>query len=241
MRATSGSAAEQRRNRILRNADARPEDKRGNGNAHIAVHRQRSKPTGCHAEYDNSRGNNIITAVLTGSHQHRRVDSAADIDVERAHPQLNQHGYGKNPHQHRRERYGSRMQNAVERGFEELEADQNDDERDDQSRDVLGASVAERMLRIRLLAGNLEADNGNQAGQTVRQVVECVRRDGNRPCKQTNDQLERKQEQVACQSDRTGQHAEFFTHPRIAGVFRIADENMDKCVCHRSPFIYRIL
>ena len=56
------------------------------------------------------------------------------------------------------------MQNAVERGFKELEADQNDDERDDQSRDVLGASVAERMLRIRLLAGNLEADNGNQAG-----------------------------------------------------------------------------
>ena len=72
----------------------------GNGNAHIAVHRQRSKPAGYHAEYDNSRGNNIITAVLTGSHQHRRVDSAADIDVERAHPQLNQHGYRKNPHQH---------------------------------------------------------------------------------------------------------------------------------------------
>ena len=133
------------------------------------------------------------------------------------------------------------MQNAVERGFEKLEADQNDDERDDQSRNVLGTSVAERVLRIRLLAGNLEADNGNQAGQTVRQIVECVRRDGNRPCKQTNDQLERKQEQVACQSDRAGQHAEFFTHLRIAGVFRIADENMDKCVCHSSPFIYKML
>ena len=144
-----GGLAEQRRYRIARDADARPDDERRDQNAHIAVNRQRGETARDHAEYNDRGRDHIVAAVLTGRDEYRRVDAAAERGVEQPHPQLDEHGDRQNTGQKRGKRDGGRMNDAVERRFEEFEADQQDDERNDQAGDVLRAAVAERMLFVR--------------------------------------------------------------------------------------------
>ena len=133
----------------MRDADARPDDERRDQNAHIAVNRQRGETARDHAEYNDRGRDHIVAAVLTGRDEYRRVDAAAERGVEQPHPQLDEHGDRQNTGQKRGKRDGRRMNDAVERRFEEFEADQQDDERNDQAGDVLRAAVAERMLFVR--------------------------------------------------------------------------------------------
>lgn len=77
-----GGLAEQRRYRIVRDADARPDDERRDQNAHIAVNRQRGETARDHAEYNDRGRDHIVAAVLTGRDEYRRVDAAAERGVD---------------------------------------------------------------------------------------------------------------------------------------------------------------
>ena len=235
-----GGLAEQRRDRVAGNADARPDDERRHENAHVAVNRERGEAACHHAEHDDRGRDNVIAAVLPRGDQHGRVDETAELDVERAHPQLYEHGDRENTGQQRGKRDSRRVENAVERGLEELKADQHDDERHDKTRDVLGAAVAERMLGVRLAVRDLEANDGNHAGKAVGQVVERIGGNGNRARHQTDGQLEREQKQVARESDRARKNAVAFAHGRRAGVLRVLDKKADESLCHNNPLTDKI-
>ena len=233
--------AQQRRDRVARNAKACPHDERCNQHTDIAIHRQSGEPA-CHHAQDNHGGrDHVVAAVLPRGHKNGRVDAAANLHVKRAHPQLHQHGHRQDHHQHDRKRHRFRVDDAVDRGLEKLKAHQHDDERDHQTRDILGAAVAERVLGVRRLASYLKAHNRDQAGQAVRQVVERVRDDRDRPGQQTDDHLEHKQEHIARNADRAREHAVLLSHTHIVYIIRIADKQANERLCHNNPLEYKML
>ena len=236
-----GCLAQQGSNRVARNAKACPHDERRYQHAHVTVHRQGGELPRHHAEDDNTGRDHVVAAVLARCHQHGRVDAAADLHIKRPHPQLDQHGHRQDHHQYGGKRHRSGVDDTVERGLEKLKAHQHDDKRHDKPRDVLGAAIAERVLGVRRLAGNLEAHDRNQAGQAVGQVVERICRNRNRSGHQTDHNLEDEQEHITGNPYRTGQHAVLFAHARIMCVFCIPDKKADKRLGHNNPLEYIML
>ena len=169
-----------------------------------------------HADEHNAGRDHVVDAVLHGSEQRGRVDARADRAIKRAHPQLDQHG--QQQYHRRNHRKGNRfgVQDAGERGLQELHADHADDERDDQSGDVLGTSVAERVLLVGCTAGQLKAHDGDKRRQAIRQVVDRVGCNRNRTGSKANDEFCRKQQEITEQTDTARQDAVSLAHPCIA-------------------------
>ena len=76
------------------------------------------------------------------------------------------------------------------RGFCKLKADEQDDKRDDKSRDVFYSAVAEWVILIRLLLGHTEADQRDNRRACVSEIVERVSTYGYRSAYVARKELE---------------------------------------------------
>ena len=85
------------------------------------------------------------------------------------------------------------MQDFIHRFFQQLHAHQNDQNRDQRGRHVFHAPVAERMLRIGRLVGQLEAQQRHGVGPDIGKVVERVRQDGHTARKKADGNFDGKQ------------------------------------------------
>ena len=86
-----------------------------------------------------------------------------------------------------------------------------DDDRNDGGGDVLGPAVTVGVLFVRLSAGQLGADDGDDRGQGVGKVVHRVQHHGNGVGQQTHKGLEARQQQVGQDAQNTRPHNDFFS------------------------------
>ena len=110
------------------------------------------------------------------------------------------------------------MQDLLERAFAQLEADDEDQRRDGKAGQIFDAGVAVGMLIVGRTLGEPEAQQRDERGGRVGQVVHGVGHDGHRAREQTGGQLRRKEQQIADDPDRAGQLAVGRAH---LGIFRI--------------------
>ena len=85
--------------------------------------------------------------------------------------------------------------------------------------------MAVGMMGIGRLVGHLEANQGQYGAGGVGQVIQRVSGDGNRPGQGSRQQLQKKQQQVAHNTDSAGQAAHRCAHPGRITVPVIFYEN----------------
>ena len=105
------------------------------------------------------------------------LNAIAEFLVEGRHPKLYDHRKRKDCHQGKREldRFG--VDDALNRGLDKLKADQQHERRHDQTREILVAAMAVRMLGVCRLARQLKAKHAHDVRAGIRQVVHSVRHD----------------------------------------------------------------
>ena len=118
---------------------------------------------------------------------------------------------------------------------QQLKAHQQDDDRDDETRDVLEPPVAERMLGVGLLPGQTKAQQRHDGRARVGQVVKGVRRDGDRARKRPRKQLEREEQQVDGNAHRAAKHTVSAPHCGVGRVLIVFDEPTRKKTDHSLP------
>ena len=97
--------------------------------------------------------------------------------------------------------------------------------------------MAVRVLCIRGLGGQFEADQTDDIGRSIRKVVQCIRHDGNGTKQHARRQLAKAQQQVTDHAHNARQVAIRGTHGRVFGVVRGMDEASDQKPGHNhSPF-----
>ena len=88
--------------------------------------------------------------------------------------------------------------------------------------------MAEGMLRIGLLPGEPEADNGDHRGGGVGQVVEGVRHYGDGACDEPGKELHREQQDVQSDAQRAAERAIAAANGGVCRVFTAGQEKFDK-------------
>ena len=108
------------------------------------------------------------------------LNTVTELLVEGRHPELYNHRKRQNCHQGKREldRFG--VDDALNRGLHQFNANQQHECRHDQTREVLVATVAVRMLGVGRLARQLKAQHAHDIRTGIGQVVHGIRHDRNR-------------------------------------------------------------
>ena len=114
------------------------------------------------------------------------LNAIAELLVEGRHPELYDHRKCQDCHQGKREldRFG--VDDALNRGLHQLNADQQHERRHDQTREILVAAMSVRMLGVGRLARQLKAQHAHDIRAGIGQVIHGIRHDRNRSRKHTN-------------------------------------------------------
>ena len=88
------------------------------------------------------------------------------------------------------------------------------------------------MLAVGGFARELEANDRDERGQAVRQVVDRVGGNGNGRGGQPDTQFDREEKQVAQQADRAGDHAVALAYLGVPHIACVRDEMMDNKLSH---------
>ena len=165
-----------------------------------------------HRGNQGGRGNNrIVSRILAGGDQGIGVDGFPGLLHIKAQGQLHHHRHGDD-HQ------GGcavvrlfRMDDLLDGLHQGGDTGIQDDDRNDGGGDVLGPAVTVGVLFVRLSAGQLGADDGDDRGQGVGKVVHRVQHHGNGVGQQTHKGLEARQQQVGQDAQNTRPHNDFFS------------------------------
>ena len=117
------------------------------------------------------------------------------------------------------------MQNLADRRYHQLICHNQNQKGHNHPGHILKPAMPERMLRIRFLPCQLEADHRNDRRARIRKVIECIRHNGNRVTERPRNQLEYKQEHVKTDSDHAIQHAVFLPDFRPVCLLIISEKN----------------
>ena len=175
-----GRLTQKRAHRILNKFEAVPANIGANGKADPCVKIDvRHLRNNC-ARQHGARGKDIVLGILRGRMQRLGLNAIAELLVEGRHPELYDHRKHENCHQGKREldRFG--VDDALNRGLHQLNANQQHERRHDQSREILVATVAVRMLGVGRLARQLKAQHAHDIRAGIGQVVHGIRHDRNR-------------------------------------------------------------
>ena len=114
------------------------------------------------------------------------LNAIAELLVEGRHPELNNHRKHQDCHQGKREldRFG--VDDALNRGLHQLNANQQHERRHDQTREILVAAMSVRMLGVGRLARQLKAKHAHDVRADIGQVVHGVRHNRNRSRQHAN-------------------------------------------------------
>ena len=116
------------------------------------------------------------------------------------------------------------MQDLVYRVPQQLKPHEDDDHRDRKTGKILDASVSKGVIRIRLLAGKLEAKQRDGARARVREVVERVRRDGDGAGDRAGKELEREKNDIQADTHDAAEHAVRLPHGGGGDILTVPDE-----------------
>ena len=93
--------------------------------------------------------------------QRLRLNTVTEFLVEGRHPQFNNHRKRQDCHQGKRELDGFGVDDTLKRGLHQFEADEQHECRHDQTREILVAAMAVRVLGVCRLACQLKAKHAH--------------------------------------------------------------------------------
>ena len=153
-------------------------------------------------------------------------DLPTDLEVVEGDIRLDENGAEKNDDRQYAE-YGRDGRDDLLHGrFAELKADENDDHGDDQSRYVFDPSVSERVVTVGLLSRHAKADERDDGGARVGQVVEGIRHDGDRAAYESREEFNAEKNDVQNDSQYTAQRAVGVSDLGRSGVFMVGNEDL---------------
>ena len=120
------------------------------------------------------------------------------------------------------------MDDALNRGLHQLNADQQHERRHDQTREILVAAMSVRMLGVRRLARQLKAQHAHDIRAGIGQVVHGIRHNRNRSRQHTNCALRSTKRNI---SENT-HHARQRAHARTVAL-RTTNDPLDHL--HQPP------
>ena len=228
-----GRFAQQGAEGIHDEAPARPEDERSHCHTHDAVDdvpaRNAAEDGG---EQDSTGGQHVVAAVGGGGQQRFGSDALAHRAVEAAHPELDGDGNGQHPKAEPAENDRRGVQDFADGLFAQRKADGKDGHADHQPGEVLVAGVAVGVLRIRGLGGQPEADEADDVGRSVREVVQRIGHDGDGAKQGAHRQLADAEQDIASHPHKAGQVAVSGADRRVLGVGGMLDEQADQKLGH---------
>ena len=211
-----GGGAQQGVARLHNQLDAGHHNEHRHGQAQKAVQVHAGK-AGDKGPQQHHRGGNGVVAAVAGGGEHRvGVDGLAHAAVEKALPQLQQHGHHQNDKGQGAEVRGLGRDDFLKGGAAQLQAQKQHDEGHNHPGEVLDAGVAKGVLFVGGLACQLKAHQHDDGGAGVRQVVHGVGHDGHTAGHQPRRQLDGKQQQIGGDAHGAGHLAAFLPH--LGGV-----------------------
>ena len=149
----------------------------------------------------------VVAAVRGGGDERLRVDVLPDAAVEDHHTEFHRDGGQHYNCRNQGEFHVLRGYDSLDSAFEQLNSDNYNEYRDNEPGYVLIPRVSVGVLGVGALFGELESDKADEAGRSVREVVERVRGDRNAPREGACDELPCAQEHIADYSDPARQPA----------------------------------
>ena len=220
--------AKERLDGLSRGVDAGVEDEDRKRNTDIRVDRKVGELRGDNGEKYNGCGDHVVSAV-DGSRAHRgRIDDLRPFEVVEHHVGF----YQKGSDQHRdgkdRAVDRCRVDDALDRGFTELEAHDADQKGNDETRDVLQATVTERMVGVRCFSRETKTDHRDDRRSCVGEVVQSVTDDGDGVRENTHDELSDEKQDVEEDTARTADTSDVAADLRLLRLIDILHQFSDQ-------------
>ena len=232
----AGAFAQQRAERIHHKAPAGDQDERRHAYTHQAIQHIPAGHAAQHRCNEHRAGaQHIVAAVRSSGNEGLGADDTPDGAVEAAHPQLDEDGCDQHGHREPAEHHRGGVQHLDHRFLQQRKADAENGHADYQPRQIFIPGMAEGMLCVRGLAGQLEAHQTDHVGRGIRQVVQGICHDGNRAEQSAYGQLAQTQQQVACHAHPAGKVAVGGAHLRVLRMVGLADEKTNQKLSHNGP------
>ena len=181
---------------FLQSGASRIQDKDSHKYTEPAVQNEAGKLADQCSRQDQCGGDRIAEAVHGGGFHGGAVYFAAYGAVVIKHIDLYHNGGGKDTQYKRAAVHGFRMEDLFYGGFCQLEAHDQDCNRDKQTGYVFHPSMSEGMLRIGFLPGDPESDERDNRGTCVGKIIESICRDGDGIAQNTGDPFSEEKKQV---------------------------------------------
>ena len=232
----AGAFAQQRAERIHHKAPAGDQDERRHAYAHQTVQHIPAGHAAQHCGNEHRAGaQHIVAAVGSSGNEGLGADDAPDGAVEAAHPQLDEDGRRQHCHREPAEQHRGGVQHLDHRFLQQRKADAENGHADCQTRQIFIPGMAEGVLCVRGLGGQLEAHQTDHVGRGVRQVVQSICHDGNGAEQGAHGQLAQTQQQVARHTHPAGKVAIGGAHLRVLRMVGLANEKTDQKLSHNGP------
>ena len=221
-----GGRTEQRIHRFLGGANAREQDEGRNDDTAICIDIDICEMRDQKTSENGARCHAVGKAVVRGRSHGRGRNLLADLEIVEGDIRLDEYGADENDERQRAE-YGDFGRNDLFHGrFTELEADEDDEHGNDESRDIFDSAVSEGVVLVGLLLRHTEADERDDGRTRVGQVVEGVRHDGNCTAEKTCKKFNAEKNEIQDNSQRTAERAVGVSDLGRSGVFMIGNEKL---------------
>ena len=192
---------------LLGGLDAGPQDEHRHQHAHPAVDHQ-VREVGHQGGQQHGGGGHAVTEGVRGGGQHGGgVQPLPQPAVIGGHVQLHPDGDAQDGNHQRAGVHRRRVQDLVQGGPAQLVTHQQDQQRHRQAGQVLHPPVAERVLRVRLLARQAEAHQRHEGAAGVGEVIEGVGGDGDGAGEGARQEFSQEQQDVQPDPHRAAEDA----------------------------------
>ena len=202
-----GRGAQQGIDGVLCGVEAGKEDEGGHGHAAPAVDLQPREAGDQGGDEHRGGGHGVAEGVGGGGLHGGGVDLLADGAVVEAHIQLHRDGHAQNGDDQGTGIHRLGVQDFFDGGLAQLEAHEEDEHGNRQAGEVLDAAVAEGVVGVRLLARQLEAQERDDGGAGVGEVVEGVGGDGDGAGEGAGEEFTGKEQDVQSNAHRAAEDA----------------------------------
>ena len=151
------------------------------------------------------------------------------------HVQLYRDGDPQDYGYQRTEIHRLRGEDLLHGGFPQFHAHQQDYHRDYQPGDILPPAVAEGVVPVRGLGGQLEAQEGDHGGPRVRKVVHRVGGDGDGAAEDARQELPGEEKQVQRDAYKAAEDAVGAADRLVGGILIVLYEMLGEKMDHGSP------
>ena len=191
-----GRTPQQRVNGVLHGGNAGIQNEYRHQYAEIAIELDAEEMPGQRTQQHHRSRGHIAQAVGGGGHHGGGVDLFAQLAVKEIHPALDQNGDRQDDKRQQGKIHRLGGKDLLEGGLAQLEAHEQDDDRDRKPGEVFHTAVAEGVIPVGLLPRQPEADEGHDGGAGIGKVIEGIGGDGDRAGHRTGDELAEEQQNI---------------------------------------------